>query len=304
MKRNILVVLALLALLALAGGQDAQGKTRPTAGPHKAKKCPAGKHRNGKKCVKNKVASGPQGPQGTTGQPGPAGTTGAPGPAGQNGAQGPAGPVGLAGPEAGSRVDHSWGELTRNEYGSPTARTGTHSPEWDGNGALILATADGTEKAEYATTSLAGLKIADISTLTYQQFVTDGDFGISPENAINIQIEVNPKVAGKTYSSLVYNPGIVTAVNAWGLVDAAAVGTGNTGWYFSNGAVAEATGCGQGAGQHFCSLAEVKTAAPEAEVSFSFGLGKGRDRQFQGAADDLILNGTVYDFTTEGVVVG
>ncbi len=236
--------------------------------------------------------------------PGANGEKGATGAAGAAGATGPAGQTGPAGPEAGSDVDPAWGELMRNEYGSPTAQTGTTAPvSPDGDGALVLATANNEEKAEYGTeTELAGLKIASLTTVSFEEFLTDNDLHTGAENQPNIQIEVNPKVAGQTYSSLVFDPSPSSAANQWSTVDAAGPVTGNGGWYFSNGATATATECGQNAGEHFCTLAEIQAKAPDAEVSYSVGLGKGRDHQFQGAVDNLKINGTDYDFTQFGVV--
>lgn len=72
MKRWIALLIAALALLVVPVGASA-------AQHHAPKKCPKGKHRNGKKCVKNQVVRGPQGPAGSIGA---------------TGAQGEAGPVG------------------------------------------------------------------------------------------------------------------------------------------------------------------------------------------------------------------
>ena len=97
MKKSIALLLAALALalVAVPGGAVA-------AHHHKPKVCPKGKHRNGKKCVKNHVARRPQGeagPQGPAGAPGPKGETGAPGTNGTNGTPGATGPTGPSGPE-------------------------------------------------------------------------------------------------------------------------------------------------------------------------------------------------------------
>lgn len=237
--------------------------------------------------------------------PGQAGSTGS------AGATGATGPEGAEGAEGGTNVSAQWGEILRNEYGSPLAQTGIPAATPPlGKGALLLATAcysspcttATAEKAEYGSeTEFAGDKIADIHELSFSAYVTDQDvsFG-SPEP--NIQIEVNPKVAGKTYSSLVYNPKPIAAAeaNVWHTINAAAPVTnhGEEGWWFSSAQVATATNCTQA---HLCSLAEVQAAAPDAEISLSLGLGKGRDSQFQGAVDALHYNGTIYNFEPFGV---
>lgn len=239
---------------------------------------------------------GPAGLRGATGVQGSKGEAGATGPKGERGPTGPEGtpaPVGLKG----------WGPLVRNEFGSPIAETGTTSTGID---ALILATASGAEKAEYGTESeFTGLKIADLSSIGFTEYLTDSDASAFAANQPNIQIEVNPHVAGKTYSSLVFDPGAIEAaqVNQWSTVDAARASNGGDplyGWYFTSGAVAEATGCGQVGGQHFCTLAEVQAAAPEAEVTFSVGLGKGRDYPFQGLISEFNVNGTEFTFGPGG----
>jgi hypothetical protein len=63
---------------------------------HHPKKCPHGKHRSGRQCVKAHVARGPQGPAGAAGSPG---TPGSPGAAGQKGDTGEQGVQGTSGPE-------------------------------------------------------------------------------------------------------------------------------------------------------------------------------------------------------------
>lgn len=193
----------------------------------------------------------------------------------------------------------TWGKMPRNEYGSPIAETATTATGVD---ALILETgcykepcteAASWEKAEYGSeVEFGGLKIADIGEIGFSVYIADSTVGHSPMP--NIQMEVNPKVAGKTYSSLVYNPGETTPdVFEW--VDATAVPSdpGNEGWWFSNGTVGAATECTL---SHGCSLAEVQEKAPEAEISYSLGLGKGRDALGEILIDEFRLNGTRYTF--------
>lgn len=309
--------------------------------------CKKGFHRNGRHCVKNppgpqkgekgdKGDTGAPGPAGPQGPAGPAGVPGVQGPAGQNGTngvngtdgtdgengatgpQGPIGPEGKEGPQGPGAPTglSSWGELVRNEFGSPTARVGNTSPASpDGNGALILATANGEEKAEYGSEiEFAHKKISELTAVSFEEFLTDGDLHevshviTTPGNQANIQMEVDPNGASGSaagYSSLVFDPGIIdpSQVNQWSTVNAALAVAPNPqyGWYFSNGETATKTGCGQNAGEHFCTLAEVQAAAPDAEVSYSVGVGKGRDYQFQGFVDNLEIFGATYDFTANGV---
>jgi hypothetical protein len=106
-------------------------------------------------------------------------------------------------------------------------------------------------------------------------------------------------VTTANYSSLVYNPAAV-APNVWSTIDA----TRGAGWYFTNGPTAAATGCGQAAGQRFCTLDEVKAAAPGAVVTLSLAIAKGRDYAWHGAVDGLVVNDTTYDFEERAGLAG
>lgn len=206
-------------------------------------------------------------------------------------------------PEGGPEPLSTWGKMPRNEYGSPIAETGSTAT---GTDALIIETgcyrepcteAASWEKAEYGSeVEFAGLKIADISEIGLSVYIADSTAGHSPMP--NIQMEVDPKVAGQTYSSLVYNPG-ETSPDVFEYVDATTPPTdpGNEGWWFTNGTVASTTGCML---SHGCSLAEVQAAAPEAEVSYSLGLGKGRDTLGEILINEFKLNGTTYTFGPGG----
>lgn len=206
-------------------------------------------------------------------------------------------------PEGGPEPLSTWGKMPRNEYGSPIAETGTTAT---GTDALIIETGcfkepctspASWEKAEYGSeVEFAGLKIAEIGEIGFSVYIADSTVGHSPMP--NIQMEVDPKVEGQTYSSLVYNPGETTP-DIFEYVDATTppVDPGNEGWWFSNGTVAGATGCTL---SHGCSLAEVQAAAPEAEVSYSLGLGKGRDTLGEILIKEFKLNGTTYTFGPGG----
>lgn len=223
-----------------------------------------------------------------------------PGQQGPNGAEGKQGPEGKTGP-AGTPAAvglSTCGPMPRNEFGSPVAETGTTAM---GVNALILGTASGAEKAEYGSeVEFKGLKISSIIQIGFNVYVTDEDLAFGTYQP-NIQMEVDPKVPAGTFSSLVYQPPIsqLKLDQFSGYIDATQtpVNTGQDGWYFAKTAVASATGCTQA---HLCSLAEVKTAAPNAEVTNSLGLGKGRDSQFEGAISEFKLNGAVYTFGPGG----
>jgi hypothetical protein len=186
-----------------------------------------------------------------------------------------------------------WGIMNRNTIGAAdaTLRTGPGTPPF-GKGSLNLSVATGSDKIAYGNeVDFAGLRIADITALGFSVLTTGENFTINPTNLPNISLEVDPNVTAANYSSLVYNPAAV-APNVWNTIDA----TRGAGWYFTNGPTAAATGCGQAAGQHFCTLDEVKAAAPDAVVTLSLAIAKGRDYAWHGAVDGLVVNDTTYDF--------
>jgi hypothetical protein len=198
----------------------------------------------------------------------------------------------------------NWGTINRNTMGAASAqlRTGPFAPPF-GVGSLNLSVADAASKIAYGNeVDYAGLRVADISALGFSVYQTGEDAAISLTNLPNIQMEVDPNVASAlsvNYSSLVYNPAAVPP-NAWSNIDA----TTGAGWYFTNGTVAAVTGFGQGTGQRFGTLAEIKVAAPNAVVTDSLAIGKGRDHEWQGAVDGVVINDQTIDFEPKAGPVG
>jgi hypothetical protein len=225
------------------------------------------------------------------------GVNGAGGRDGARGIQGQAGTAGRDGRDA-TIASGNWGIIDRNVIGSASAvlRSGPGAAPL-GTGSLNLSVADGASKIAFGNeVDFAGLKISSISALGFSVYQTGENTSVSPANLPNMSLEVNPGVAGKTYSSLVYNPAPVQP-GQWSTVDA----TQGAGWYFTNAAVAAATGCGQGAGQKFCTLDEIKAVAPDAYVTYSLGIAKGRDSAWHGAVDAVRVNDRVFDFEETGV---
>jgi len=251
-------------------------------------------------------AGGQDGARGLQGQAGTAGNDGVNGVAGKDGVDGNDGKDGVNGVDGKDGRDGTdatiasgnWGIIDRNVIGSASAvlRSGPGGAPL-GTGSLNLSVADGASKIAFGNEAdFAGLKISSINALGFSVYQTGENASISAANLPNISLEVNPGVAGKTYSSLVYNPAPVQP-SRWSTVDAAQ----GAGWYFTNAAVAAATGCGQGAGQRFCTLDEIKTAAPDAYVTYSLGIAKGRDSAWHGAVDAVRVNDRVFDFEETGV---
>jgi len=51
-----------------------------------------------------------------------------------------------------------------------------------------------------------------------------------------------------------------------------------------------------------CELSDILAFYPEATISYSVGVAKGTDYEFQGAVDGLRINDTIYDFEPFGVI--
>lgn len=207
-----------------------------------------------------------------------------------------------------------WGIVYRNVIGGPNAvlRAGPYGrgvvnsgpaniPPPYGLGSLGIIVGSGNDKLEFGDeTDFSGLPLRDVDVLKYWIFVgADSLAGISLPN---ITIEVDPRLGALTFSSLVYVPDTsvppstprVRAANAWQQYDASASGSS---WY-ATGATGTAIGCTI---VNRCSFNELKRRLPNAVVSLSLGIGKGRDSAFAGAVDALQVNNTVYDFEQGGV---
>jgi hypothetical protein len=233
--------------------------------------------------------------------------TGAQGPQGPKGDQGPRGPQGL--PGNANYTGANWAVIDRNTEGSavatlaggPVFGTAANQKPPLGDGSLHIETASNQEKVSFGNqVDFAGDPVSGLDQVSYSYTQTGEDYDRYSANLPNVTLEINPDVAGKSYTSMVYVPPAPTrSEQQWITTDAAADdGTGNSGWYFSNGTVAGATGCTQA---NFCSLSEAKAGlGPNAAIG-SIAVSKGKDYQYQGSVDALQINGTVYDFEPFGV---
>jgi hypothetical protein len=192
--------------------------------------------------------------------------------------------------------------------GGPIFGTAANAKPPLGDGSLHIETASNQEKVSFGNqVDFAGDPVSGLSQVGYSYTQTGEDYDRYAANLPSVSLEINPSVGGKDYTSMVYVPPApgAKAEQAWFTTDADAdPGTGNSGWYFTNGTVATATGCTQA---NFCSLAEAKTAlaanndgGPAAAIG-SIAVSKGKDYQYQGSVDALRINDTVYDFEPFGV---
>jgi hypothetical protein len=230
---------------------------------------------------------------------------------GPQGPQGPPGANGSNGQDATYQGPH-WGLIDRNTTGTGIADlragpfTGPSAPPF-GDGSLGIETTS-TEKASFGDeVDFAGDPVSGLSQVGFYVYSTGEDQGYGANNQPNITLEINPSVAGKDYTSMVYNAQTAdTVTNGWsGYLDTTAAATANRGWWFTNSSVGTATNCTQA---HFCSLSEAQAALDAnndggaAASILSVAVGKGTDFQYQGAVDGLRINDTIYDFEPFGVI--
>lgn len=203
-----------------------------------------------------------------------------------------------------------WGVIARNTIGSGVAqlRYGPYVPGSEppfGKGSLGLQVSNNAlsgstpqEKVDFGNeVDFAGVPVAALQAVGFFVFQTGENADISARNMPNIRMEIDPDVGGKHYTSMVWVPDAAPVVNQWSdYIDATT--TGN--WYFTNGTVAAATGCGSG-----CNFADAMSALAAQTAStpiiMSVAVGKGRDNAWVGAVDGLRLNNTIYDFEPDGV---
>lgn len=207
-----------------------------------------------------------------------------------------------------------WGLINRNVIGSPVGElrdgpsvisptTGQVSTPPFGKGSLEIEVAGSQEKVAFGNeVDFVGDPVSGLSQAGFYVLRTgeDVDSG-GPNNLPNIAIEINPHVAGHTYTTMVWDPdGTNVPVNEWSpYIDA----TTNGNWYFT-GSTGVVTGCNQTTP---CSLQAAEsslvthndTMGPATILSVA--IAKGRDSQFQGAVDGLRINDQVYDFEKDGV---
>ncbi|WP_214107102.1 hypothetical protein [Acrocarpospora catenulata] len=210
----------------------------------------------------------------------------------------------------------TWGIIYRNTIGGPNAvlRNGPYGrpsptfaatqPPPYGRGSLGIIVGSSAEKIAFGNeTIFADTRLSAIHTLKYWIFAgVDSLAGITLPN---IAIEVDPNVGTADYTSLVYVPDTSTAPSTpttpapkvWQQYDAGATGSK----WFATGTTGPTIGCTQVTP---CSFAELKTRLPNAVISQSLAIAKGRDTPFAGAVDGLQVNHTIFDFEYPGVRSG
>ncbi|MGW0808243.1 hypothetical protein [Nonomuraea sp. NPDC002799] len=206
-----------------------------------------------------------------------------------------------------------WGVIGRNTLGGPNAvlrdgpygRTSVTFPATQpppyGDGSLGLIVGSGADSISFGNErTFAGVRLSSINTLRYWIFA--GHTSLDGITLPNITIEADPNLGGATFTSLVYLPDRSASPSApempfpgvWQRYDAHTAGSS----WFATGATGPEIDCTQAVP---CSFATLKSRLPNAVISFSLGIGKGRDTRFVGAVDGLQVNQTIYDFEFTGV---
>jgi len=217
-------------------------------------------------------------------------------------------------------VGEHWGIITRNTIGSAVAdlrsgpygsfgRTGIFSHPPRGTGSLGIQVSDNAttqsnpaEKVTFGNeVDFFGDPVSGLTRVGFHVFQTGENAAIGARNMPNISLEINPHVANVSYTTMAWVPDAAPRLNVLsGPIDATT--TGN--WYFTNGTVAAATGCGQ---TLTCSFSDAQAAlvaqndGSGAATIFTVAVSKGRDDEWVGAVDALRINSTIYDFETDGV---
>ena len=219
------------------------------------------------------------------------GSTGATGP------QGPQGPAGVAGPStAATYVGPNWQIVDRNveENGDAYLRPGPGTPPV-GVGSLGLRTGGGgVDKAAFGNqVDFLDVTLASLNTLKYSVYTTGENNGNGADNGPSLSIELDKSGPGAPidFTTLVFVP-TAMASNAWTELDASTAQR-----WFLTGATGTSTGCNQ---TTYCTLAQIKTALPTATV-LTVQFTKGRDVEFSGAVDKLVINNRTFDFEPFGV---
>ncbi|SPL91895.1 unnamed protein product [[Actinomadura] parvosata subsp. kistnae] len=172
-----------------------------------------------------------------------------------------------------------------------------------GAGSLGLIVGTGDDKIVWGDESdFGGMRLSSINTLSY--WVFEGQTPPLTNLPPNLIMEVDPNLdPGVNFTSLVFLPESATRPaspptrlpSTWQRYVPSAAGSA---WWATNARTAAATGCSLSSP---CTFSELKEALPNAVITFSLGINKGRDTPFVGAVDGVQVNNRIFDFEPQGV---
>lgn len=236
---------------------------------------------------------------------GETGDDGARGGTGAQGAQGKDGHDGDDGDDA-QFVGADWSIMDRNVIGNGDSYLRAGPDGGTGQGSLGIRTGSSADASSFGNqTRFLGDLVGNLNHVGFSVFTTGENRGLAPNNMPSIGIEIDPNVIGSSnFSTLVYAPDN-SAAGAWTSIDAAAdpgKHWGLTGTFFN----AQPDRCGLNGAR--CTFQEVKDylaanndVAQGGAAVLTVSIKKGRDFAFSGAADNLRINNTVFDFEPLGV---
>jgi hypothetical protein len=268
---------------------------------------------------------GDKGDTGARGDVGPAGPAGPAGATGETGAVGPVGPQGVQGPVGAKGETGARGETgAKGEPGTPGANATYVGPNWsivdrnvEGNGdsylragpnvapsgvgSLGIRTGSPADKAAFGNqVDFGSVLVRSLTTVGYAVYTTGENSSRASNNMPSISFEIDPNVSvsASNFSSLVYAPDN-SASNAWTVIDA--VNDAGRHWGLT-GSAGSAGPCSLNGAR--CTWAEIQAflndGGEDARV-LTVQITKGRDYAFSGAVDNLVINGTTYNFEPFGV---
>jgi hypothetical protein len=248
-----------------------------------------------------------------------AGATGATGQTGATGSDGATGATGQSGVSP-TYQGPNWGVVDRNTIGSPVADlragpfdTGPNGSPPSGDGSLGIEVGDPNSKVAFGDeVDFVGDNVSDLSQVGFQVYNTkenrtDNTSNSGAVNMPSIGIEINPNGAGGTttsFSTMVFSPTSNSPDYQWSSYIDGTDGSqglwGLTGGQFNS----PATQANCGLNGPRCTFAQMQAflATGSGAKMGAVQITKGRDYAWQGAVDDLRINGDVFNFEPFGVI--
>ena len=227
---------------------------------------------------------------------------------GPPGAPGAPGAPGGAGGTAPTLTSSNFGVIYRNTIGSPVAdlRFGPATPPLGAGSLSIIVGPD--EKVSYGV-NIRG-PVTDLNEVGFRVYTTGENIArqnpVNSPNLPSIAFEIDPNISSlpnTNYSTLIWSPPAQKPGEWTPFIDATKLGFwGLTGSAFNSPATKENCGL-NGPRCTFSEVIAVLNDGGDAPETFTTAISKGRDVEFQGAVDDLRLNGRVADFEEEGVFI-
>jgi len=190
-----------------------------------------------------------------------------------------------------------WAGVDDNGNGGSFSLVGGPADPTIGDGSAQLAVTTGNQGYLLRKAAYAGLKLSDITTLSYETYIQTGNNLVAPSMQINISSDVTTPNAWQ--GRLVYEPYVSSTVvdGVWQTQNAAA----GKWWltrpnFFDTQSILGGL-CGQG---QPCTLAQLTALYPNAGVSTTDPLvgfkAGGNWTNFKGNVDNVKINSDTYDF--------